>query len=197
MKVPTSDSSFYTYLTQMDAVPEIKETLAILSVRHCFDVDLILYSIWYAASGFGKLKREELSRLIVRTHGWSQKLIAPLHRLRTLVQQLQFDMETCDMLMRCIMEAKRTESLFLVNRSLCFPQIHRKVKMRCGDALQNIFTYYKLNKIVLMPFDCAQLKIILAICFDIDQVSLDNMCHIHFERFARHHMYQLKLNFKE
>ncbi len=197
-------TAFHAYLTQMMTVSEIRESLEIIQQRHALNIHLILYGVWYAVAGFGKLKQEDIKQLARRIHDWHELVVEPLKQLDDLLTKqsnlpmsnqltTSLDDEPSDIEL-LVEEGEAVESALLMENSLCFPNMHRKDKMRCGDACQNVFYYYKVSKIIPTLFDCDQLKKILMICFDIDHVILDHICQIYFKQVNTHNPHQLKLN---
>lgn len=137
---------FAVFIRELPNRKEIFQQLGVFQIQRNFNVNLFLFSVWYAVSEQGKLRRPEFKRLDLAVHPWHEKialalqhLASSLHRFHTLQQWIQIESEW----------ANQFEQEMLGQVLFSSKKLRRNNQQKLADATYNLVTYFKIMQVTL------------------------------------------------
>ncbi len=141
-----SSHPFSVFIQDLPNQKKIFQQLSILQTQPNLNANLFLFSIWYAFSEQGKLRRPEFKKLDLALHPWHEKIVLALQQLSNslhhspaLQQQVQIETEM----------ANQFEQEILGQVVFANKKLRRNNQQKLNDATFNLVTYYKIMRFPL------------------------------------------------
>ena len=162
---------FWDFSLEVYMAPGVGEACLGLQERHRLDVNLLLFCIWFGASGRGALDETEMGRLMSAVHAWHDEIVRALRgvrmrmkggmppapdalaeALRQRVQKIEIDCEHTEQLMlaACIERAADDS---------------RTGDDRAADAAANVARYFSGLGRTPSDADRSSLAVMLGVAF--------------------------------
>ena len=147
------DNPFWEFSIRVYAEPGIAETCLALQERHGADINVVLYCLWVAQHGFGRLTRTHLRELLDQVATWRDDVIVPL---RTMRNRLKGGMGSIpadhseivrSTVKRAELDAEHAEQLFLASLISERRNPDTQPEAAAMDAVENLAQYLSLLKI--------------------------------------------------
>ena len=132
------DHPFWDFSLALYRGPGVEAACIGLQDRLGLDVNLLLYACWIAATGRGRLAREDWTRLIDNTAAWRGQVVEPLRAVRRHLKgrdDMPGAASLCDRVKALELDAERAEQLAIA--------AHTPPDAGESDAAANLHDYVK------------------------------------------------------
>ncbi len=134
---------FPIFMRDLPRRDDIFRLLNFLQEKYYLNANLLLYSVWYALTEHGRLRRPEFKKLLMALHPWHerinsalQQLASSLQRSRLLQQWVLTEVDT----------ANQFEQQMLAQTLGLIKKTRRNPNQPLLDASHNLVTYYKVMR---------------------------------------------------
>jgi hypothetical protein len=136
--------------------------LAGICARGRLNINLWLYTVWFALNGYGRLRRSEFKRLESALHPWHDRVCLALRRLSAALVSMPVCRQWVD---HEVDFADQLERQLLAQTLSAMKRHRRRLDQQLLDSSHNLAAYYKIARICVdAPVRTATLKI-LAVLF--------------------------------
>lgn len=140
----------------------ILKLLTSLQAQNHLNSNVFLYSVWYALTEHGRLRRPEFKKLQTVLHPWHERIVIALQQLadslnhsRAMQQWVAVEVEI----------ANQFEQQMLAQAIISVKKSKRNSHQQLLDASHNLATYYKLMRISVDENLRTGTQKILKLCF--------------------------------
>lgn len=147
MATEFQDNAFWDYSVAVYGKPDVADACVFLQDRYGLDVNLLLFCVWFGASGRGPLPVEEIEGCIRRTGDWRVHVIEPLRAIRRACRDQalgvpEYLLQVFRPLMREIeLDAEHVEQLVLAETVRNVPSEPVADDVRAHDAREGLIAY--------------------------------------------------------
>lgn len=164
-----------------------KAQQAFLHLQHHsgFNINLVLFSLWFAKARFGRLSKRNLNLLQLTIYSWHQRIVVELKYTHELVMGHSSDIaiNIKRQLEEEIERANLIEQRMLVEAKLKMKINKRNAKQQLDDACASLIHYCELKNDLLIPEDKTALTQLLHHVFDELSISdINNQIDTIFNR---------------
>lgn len=171
-KKPTYDGlpshEFWHYSLKLYSKIAVKDACLQLQNYYGVDVNLILFSCWYAVTGQGQISSHQWSLLLSKVATWQRDIVEGLRNIRALLSnfpELSWASELRKEILMLELVGEHIEQLMLTETFLEKKLEHRSASQKitdCIQSLQNYITFLNLTP----PVEIYEtLKVVLAEAF--------------------------------
>lgn len=165
------DHPFWDYSLSLYRQPGVADACLYLQDRYGLDVNLLLFCLWFGASGRGPLQDDEIEDCVRRTGDWRARVIEPLRAIRRACREEplgvpEFLLQVFRPSMQDIeLAAEHVEQLVLAETVRNRPAEAVADEVRANDAERSLLAYIERADIDRdAEFDRC-LRVILAAAF--------------------------------
>lgn len=140
----------------------IYQLLAVLQAQNNLNANVFLYSLWFALTEQGRLRRPEFKKLQAALHPWHERIVQALQQLadslnhsRAMQQWVTVELDI----------ANQFEQQMLAQVITVVKKSRRNAHQQLMDASHNLATYYKLMRINADESLRLNTQKILKLCF--------------------------------
>ncbi|MFQ5635183.1 MAG: TIGR02444 family protein [Gammaproteobacteria bacterium] len=147
MTAAFQDNPFWEYSLSIYGEPGVADACIFLQDKFGLDVNLLLFCVWFAASGRGPLEAADIDDCIKRTRDWRSRVVEPLRAIRRACRDEplgvpEFLLQVFQPLMRDIeLDAEHVEQLVLAEAIRNKPTERVAAEVGAHDAQQNLLAY--------------------------------------------------------
>jgi hypothetical protein len=134
-----AEHPFPMFVRDLPYRDSIHALLDSLQKHHYLNTNLLLYSIWFAVTEQGRLRRPEFKKLESVLHPWHERITLALQRLSN---SLEYSREFSQWVREEVEVANQFE-LQMLAQALPIKSHRRNLNQRLLDASHNLVTYYK------------------------------------------------------
>ena len=160
---------------------------ALLHLQHHsgFNINLILYALWFAKSRGGKLTKRNLNLLQITIYSWHQRILVELKYTHALLandltdiainikRQLQEEIERANLI----------EQRMLVESRPKIKALKRSTKQQLDDASASLINYCELKNDLLIQEDkTALIKLLCHVFDELTESDIHNQINTIFDR---------------
>ena len=137
----------------MYAEPGVADSCLSFQDRHAADVNVILFCLWFAESGRGRLRRPEFSELLDEVAIWRDQVILPLRALRDRLKEDVSGVPKAyvevvrSTVKRGELDAEHAAQLVLADRAPAARNESVHPEAAAMDAAENLAQYLSLLKV--------------------------------------------------
>ena len=153
------------------AEPEVAEACLALQERHGADINVVLFCLWIADCGRGRLPRSQLGDLLEEIAEWRDDLIVPLRALRSRLKEgvVGVSEEHSEIVRSAVkraeLDAEHVEQLQLAGRTPGERDQDIKPEAAAMDAAENLAQYLSLLKVRSSAHEQAWVASLLSAAF--------------------------------
>jgi len=189
----THQAHFYSteYALFFDSLINTQRSQTALSTlveKRSLNRNFIIFCIWFAKTGRGRLRKAVLRERLQALFIWNQAIVVKLQhlldRLNTYLPQSHLSSKEAEQLKKTALNTyKQAEQLCLLNQNnLCYP-IQSVPSRQLNDAIANLLTYLSLVKAGLGDHDAAFFIVLLSQAFpEIPENKLEKAWELAFEK---------------
>lgn len=115
-----------------------------LQTHNCLNPNIILFSLWFALTEQGRLRRPEFKKLEAALHPWHERITMALQQLASSLQQSRVLRQWIGAEADC---GNQFEQQMLAQVLTSDKKTRRNLNQRLLDAGHNLVTYYKVMRI--------------------------------------------------
>lgn len=149
--VTTGHHPFTRYVFNLSQHSAAISALTQLQEQEVFNVNVVLYIIWFASAQHGRLQKNHLVTLHMAVYLWHERVIAALKMPLMLIDnKTHSKIATLKKLLNIEMDyAQKVEQQLLADTVILNKKIRRHESQQLTDACFNILNYFKLVSIRL------------------------------------------------
>jgi len=168
MSINYPDHPFWNFSIKIYAGKGVSQACINIQERHQMDVNLLLLSTWYGASGRGLLSSDQLTKVIEITSKWNKEIVCRLRSVRTQLRDgiKDFPMKQTDEIRKAALsmevECEHIEQLAVAQCLGDHALGPDKLTFgRIEESVDNIYCYFSLKKVYPTDDDLNDLSVIL------------------------------------
>jgi len=146
------DNPFWDFSIHVYAEEGVAEACLALQERQGADINVVLYCLWAAQQGCGRLTRSELREFLDRVAIWRDNVIIPLRTLRNRLKEgigsipVDHSEIVRSTVKRAELDAEHAEQLFLASSMPRRRNPNTQPEAAAMDAAENLAQYLSLLK---------------------------------------------------
>lgn len=162
----TTAQTFQSFAKHHSQSGVISELTPPLCASNAINLNLLLFTVWYARAGWGRIQKKEMAALYEAVFDWHRCVSKPLLQIKSnLASRTHATAAKIHVwVVAEFAQAQETEWQFLAETSLTYKKNNRSPVQRLADANYNIMAYLKHLSIVLNePEESATLHLLQSI----------------------------------
>ena len=165
------DNPFWDFSIRVYAESGVAEACLALQERQGADINVVLYCLWIAQQGFGRLSRSQMREFLDRVAAWRDDVIVPLRMLRNRLKEGigLFPTDHTEIVRstvkRAELDAEHVEQLFLAGSIPRSRNPNTQPEAAAMDAAENLAQYLSLLKIKSTEQERMEISALLSAVF--------------------------------
>jgi len=153
---------FVVFIRDLPGRSQIQASLSKLEADSHLNVNILLYSIWFALTEQGRLRRVEFKKLLAVLHPWDERIHQPLKQLAESAASHQTVHEWVDAEKQM---ANEIEQHLLAQALPFLKKRSRTVAQQLADASHSLVTYCKIKRVLFDATVRETIQAVLEILF--------------------------------
>ena len=165
------DNLFWEFSIRIYAEPGVADVCLALQERQGADINVVLYCLWIAQQGRGRLTRAQLREILDRVDRWRDDVIVPLRTLRNRLKEgigsipMDHSEIVRSTVKRAELDAEHAEQLFLASSIPESQNPDTGLEAAAMDAAENLAQYLSLLKVKSSEQERAEVSSLLSSVF--------------------------------